>query len=394
MRYIILTVLFTIQMLNSCGATRYNRDLHLANELLPKIVQVHLNWAETIQRLVPNPAIHIQPIFRNSDVRDGLQAYALNGKPLVVNPEIRARQIAAAAPFFTHFDAISLANPERVPQMGGADSVLDSLDSLLQPQCQALVMNERGFNEFLKLGLPQWNGTIGVDDSFNMNNMNITFDQGVVMYGNMIKTWQKVPEKSIFRGAVKQNPWCFLSNAFHHPYTLEPVDQEDVEGCIFKLKEIGFKKIILSDTSGQARLHEVYQLLNYLRTCNVCFDDLGGHFHGDEAPCNAALAFAMGVPLIDLTTLESPEAGGCNTLKEDSQTGQVKPKVNLNNTRASHFFALLKALGYINIPSYEVVREFEKTSPLSTYLNYKKIAYQFEGEAKNDQVVEETRNNQ
>lgn len=374
MRYKFFAVLLAFQLFNTSGATRLNREAQLAHDLLPQIVQIHVNWADTIKRLVPNPTLHAFPIFRNSDVRDGLQSYTLNGKPLVVDPKIRAAQIEAAASYFTHFDALSMANVEQVPQMGGANTVLDLLSTDLQPRCQALVMHEKGFDEFLKLGLPHWNGTIGMSDDFNLKNTRKTFEQALGMYKGLINQWQKVPEADVFRGRRKQAPWCFLSNAFHDPYTLEPVDKEDVDTYIYELRQIGFEKVILSDTSGQARLHNVSQLLDYLRSLNVPFGDLGAHFHGDEAPGNAALAFAMGIPLIDLTTLD---AGGCNALKDTCTADPTRPRSNLNNTRSSYFFALLKALGYTQIPSYEKLREFEKTSPLAVYINFMKVAPQF-----------------
>ena len=104
-------------------------------------------------------------MIREVGPRDGLQ-----NEQEVVPPETRAelvRRLAAAG--LKRIEAASFVNPERVPQMAGAEAVVAGLerDGFVYA---GLALNERGYERLRETGLGEVSFALAATESFSRRN--------------------------------------------------------------------------------------------------------------------------------------------------------------------------------------------------------------------------------
>ena len=100
--------------------------------------------------------------------RDGLQNEARQLSPQVCAGLI----VRLAAAGLSQIEAVSFVNPARVPQMAGAEEVLDLVraELLKPPALLGLVLNEKGFERALAAGVRHIRYAFPVTEGFARRN--------------------------------------------------------------------------------------------------------------------------------------------------------------------------------------------------------------------------------
>ncbi len=107
--------------------------------------------------------------------RDGLQNEAEE-----LPPETRAELIdRLAAAGLRRIEAVSFVRADRVPQMAGAEEVVERVGRLPGVELSGLVLNEKGWERFAASGLDRVNATFAATESFNRENGNATLAEAV-----------------------------------------------------------------------------------------------------------------------------------------------------------------------------------------------------------------------
>jgi hydroxymethylglutaryl-CoA lyase/(R)-citramalyl-CoA lyase len=107
--------------------------------------------------------------------RDGLQ-----NEPDVLPPEIRAELVdRLATAGLRRIEAVSFVREDRVPQMAGAEEVIERVRRRQGVELSGLVLNERGWERFAAAGLDRVNVTFAATESFNQRNGNATLAEAI-----------------------------------------------------------------------------------------------------------------------------------------------------------------------------------------------------------------------
>src|SRR5438046_2483898 len=107
--------------------------------------------------------------------RDGLQ-----NEPNVLPPETRAELVdRLAAAGLRRIEAVSFVRADRVPQMAGAEDVIERVRRREGVELSGLVLNERGWEHFAAAGLDRVNVTFAATETFNLRNGNATLAEAV-----------------------------------------------------------------------------------------------------------------------------------------------------------------------------------------------------------------------
>ena len=100
--------------------------------------------------------------------RDGLQ-----NEQDVLAPATRADLVnRLAATGLARIEAVSFVRDDAVPQMAGAEDVVDGIERHEGVEYAGLVLNEKGYERFSATGLDRVNVTLGATESFNQRNGN------------------------------------------------------------------------------------------------------------------------------------------------------------------------------------------------------------------------------
>jgi hydroxymethylglutaryl-CoA lyase/(R)-citramalyl-CoA lyase len=100
--------------------------------------------------------------------RDGLQ-----NEPEALAPSVRAELVdRLAATGLPRIECVSFVRDDWVPQMAGAEKVVEAIERRDGVEYSGLVLNERGFERFGASGLDRVNVTFGATESFNRRNGN------------------------------------------------------------------------------------------------------------------------------------------------------------------------------------------------------------------------------
>jgi len=121
--------------------------------------------------------------------RDGLQ-----NEPEVLPPETRAElvdRIAAAG--LRRIEAVSFVRADRVPQMAGAEEVIEHVHRREGVELSGLVLNERGWERFAAAGLDRVNVTLAATEAFNLRNGNATLAEAIERVESILGAAGEVP---------------------------------------------------------------------------------------------------------------------------------------------------------------------------------------------------------
>ena len=220
--------------------------------------------------------------------RDGLQ-----NERETLAPETRAELVRRlAATGLPRIEAVSFVDPERVPQMAGAEEVVAAVGGV-GAELSGLVLNERGWERLAATPLGRVNVTLAATESFNQRNGNATLEEAAARVERIL--------------AVADRPaTATISVSFGCPFEGE-VDPGVVAGLAERLVAAGAGEIVLADTIGVATPGPVRLLLERVAGFGV---PVGGHFH-DTRHTGVACAWAAveaGASVLDASV---GGLGGC-----------------------------------------------------------------------------------
>jgi len=218
--------------------------------------------------------------------RDGLQ-----NERDVLPPETRAELVnRLAAAGLPVVEAVSFVSADRVPQMAGAEEVVEGIERLEGALYAGLALNERGYDRLREAGLDEVRFAVAATESFSKRNANASVDEAV---GAANKVVARAREDGI-RSTVT------ISVAFGCPFEGR-VDPATVIELVSRLSSAD--EIVLADTIGVATPEQVRHLLE---------DSQAKGFHGHNTR-NTGFANAYAALLAGATTLDSSIGGlgGC-----------------------------------------------------------------------------------
>jgi isopropylmalate/homocitrate/citramalate synthase len=224
--------------------------------------------------------------------RDGLQNEAQ-----VLPPETRAQladRLAAAG--LRRIEAASFVNPDRVPQMAGAEEVVEALDRRDGVVYAGLALNERGYDRLRETGLDEVSFAVAATESFSQRNAGASVEAAV---GDAERIVERAKRDGI-RASVT------ISVAFGCPFE-GPVDPDGVVALAERLAGAQPDELVLADTVGVATPTQTRRLLERVAAVGL---PVGGHFHNTRNTgfANAYAALAAGVSVLDSSV---GGLGGC-----------------------------------------------------------------------------------
>jgi isopropylmalate/homocitrate/citramalate synthase len=219
-----------------------------------------------------------------SDVgpRDGLQ-----NEPETLPPSTRAELVnRLAAARLTRIEAASFVRADAVPQMAGAEEVVQAIERRQGTEYSGLALNVKGYERLIAAGLDRVNFTLAATETFSRRNANQSLAEARAAAAEVIERSQ-VPVT------------LTISVAFGCPFEgrVDP-------GVIAELAE-GFSgaEIVLADTIGVATPRQVRELVERTRAPGV-------HLHNtrNTGYANAAAALEAGSTVFDASC---GGLGGC-----------------------------------------------------------------------------------
>jgi (R)-citramalyl-CoA lyase len=219
-----------------------------------------------------------------SDVgpRDGLQ-----NEPETLPPSTRAELVnRLAAARLPRIEAASFVRADAVPQMAGAEEVVQAIERRQGTEYSGLALNVKGYERLIAAGLDRVNFTLAATETFSRRNANQSLAEARAAAAEVIERSQ-VPVT------------LTISVAFGCPFEgrVDP-------GVIAELAE-GFSgaEIVLADTIGVATPRQVRELVERTRAPGV-------HLHNtrNTGYANAAAALEAGSTVFDASC---GGLGGC-----------------------------------------------------------------------------------
>ena len=170
--------------------------------------------------------------------RDGLQNEKAILEPAEKVEFIRRLEAAGAR----RIEAVSFVNPRRVPQMAGAEEIMQGLPADPALTRIGLVLNERGWDRAVAAGCDEANVVVCASDEFGIRNQGAGVDQQVETLAAIVR-----------RRAEGGGPPISLtiSVAFGCPFEGE-VPAARVAGIVRAAAELAVGEIALADTIGAA----------------------------------------------------------------------------------------------------------------------------------------------
>jgi isopropylmalate/homocitrate/citramalate synthase len=107
--------------------------------------------------------------------RDGLQ-----NEPAVLEPALRAELVnRLAASGLPAIEAVSFVHPDLVPQMAGAEEVVEGIERRDGVVYAGLALNEQGYDRLAATGLDEVHFAFAASETFNRKNQNASVEESV-----------------------------------------------------------------------------------------------------------------------------------------------------------------------------------------------------------------------
>jgi isopropylmalate/homocitrate/citramalate synthase len=229
------------------------------------------------------------PALREVGPRDGLQ-----NEQQIVAAETRAELVdRLAAAGLERIEAASFVNPERVPQMAGAEEVVAALDRRNGVVYAGLALNERGYERLRETRLDEVSFAVAATESFSQRNAGASVEASVAAAERIV---ERAREDHI-RASLT------ISVAFGCPFE-GPVSPDRVVEIAERLARTEAEEIVLADTIGVATPKQVRWLIDRVGS------PVGFHGHNTR---NTGFANAYAALEAGATTLDSSVGGlgGC-----------------------------------------------------------------------------------
>lgn len=226
--------------------------------------------------------------------RDGLQS-----EPEILPVEIKAEFIRRAVDAgIRRLEVASFVNPNKVPQMAGAEELVAALPRRDDVTYIGLVLNQRGFERARDCGIDEVGMVVVASDTYNRRNQGVSSDESV-------EAWLKIAAQAKAAG-IRAN--IMVSSAFGCPFEGE-VAPERVLEIVRRVAEAEPVELALADSIGVAVPSQVRDLLGRVAE-TVPGVPLRCHLHNtrNTGLANAQAAVEAGVASLDASI---GGIGGC-----------------------------------------------------------------------------------
>ncbi len=228
--------------------------------------------------------------------RDGLQ----NEKAILSVEEkldlIRRLEAAGAR----RTEVVSFVNPNRVPQMAGAEEIMDALGGPDPKRSRiGLVLNMRGWERCVSTGCDEANVVVCASDGFGVKNQGATVNQ-------QLDTLAAIVERQAIDGGPPIT--ATISVAFGCPFDGE-ISEDQVVAIAREAAAMNVPEIAIADTIGVADPWTVRRRIEAVRAA-APDARLRMHFH-DTRNTGLANAFASVEAGVDILDASVGGLGGC-----------------------------------------------------------------------------------
>ena len=226
--------------------------------------------------------------------RDGLQNDAKVLEP-AVRTELVERLAAAGLP---RIEAVSFVNPARVPQMAGAEEVVDGVERRDGVVYAGLVLNEKGYVRLAQTGgLDEAHFAFASTETFNRRNQNASVEESLEMGKRIIAS----AHADGLRATVT------IGASFGCPFEGK-VDPGRVLDLAAQLAAAGADEVVFADTIGVAVPGMVRELIG--KATAMQMGPVGVHLHNtrNTGIANAFAAIEAGATVLDASV---GGIGGC-----------------------------------------------------------------------------------
>jgi len=216
--------------------------------------------------------------------RDGLQ-----NEPEVLSPETRADLVdRLGAAGLRRIEAVSFVRADRVPQMAGAEEVIERVQRREGVELSGLVLNERGWERFATARLDRVNVTFAATETFNLRNGNATLAEAIER------------AEAILTDAGETPATVTISCSFGCPFEgrVDPGTVADLASPFAARAEV-----VLADTIGVATPSAVRALVERARAAGF-----HGHNTRNTGYANCLAALEGGARVLDASV---GGLGGC-----------------------------------------------------------------------------------
>jgi isopropylmalate/homocitrate/citramalate synthase len=231
-------------------------------------------------------------LIREVGPRDGLQ-----NEKQIVPPETRAELVERlAAAGLKRIEAASFVNPERVPQMAGAEEVVSALERRDGAVYSGLALNERGYDRLRATGLDEVSFAVAATESFSERNAGASVEAA-------LEDAERIVERAKGDGLHAS---VTVSVAFGCPFEGR-VDPQRVLAIGERLAATEADELVLADTIGVGTPTQVKGLVERFSGLGK---PVGGHFHNtrNTGYANAYAALEAGASALDASI---GGLGGC-----------------------------------------------------------------------------------
>ena len=224
--------------------------------------------------------------------RDGLQ-----NQPVTLEPAVRAELVdRLAATGVPRIEAVSFVNPERVPQMAGAEEVVAAIERHDGVVLAGLALNERGYERLRDAGLDEVHYAFAATDEFNRRNAGATVEEGVAAGARIVERARADGIRSTVTIGV----------AFGCPFE-GAVDPGRVAELAARFAAAGVDEIVVADTVGVGVPRQARDLVERILPLGR---PVGVHLHNtrNNGYANAMAALEAGATVFDASV---GGIGGC-----------------------------------------------------------------------------------
>jgi isopropylmalate/homocitrate/citramalate synthase len=223
--------------------------------------------------------------------RDGLQ-----NEPTTLAPEVRAELVNRLAEAgLRRIEVVSFVNPKLVPQMAGAEEVVEGIERREGVVYAGLALNARGYDRLAAAGLDEVHFAFAATETFNQRNQNASVEESVAA-AELIAA--RAREDRI-RATVT------IGVSFGCPFE-GPVKPDHVAGLAERLAG-NFDEVVFADTVGVAVPRQIRDVLG---RADLAGTTVGAHLHNtrNTGYANALAAVEAGATVLDASV---GGIGGC-----------------------------------------------------------------------------------
>ena len=224
--------------------------------------------------------------------RDGLQ-----NDPKTLPPATRAELVnRLAAAGVPRIETVSFVNPARVPQMAGAEEVVEGIERDSGVVYAGLALNEKGYERLQASGLDEVHFAFACTETFNQRNQNASVAESVAAAERIVA--QAHADGLLATVTIGVSFGCPFEGA---------VDPSHVLELAGRLAAAGADEIVFADTIGVGVPRQVRRLVGDGVSLGV---PIGVHLHNtrNTGYANATTALESGATVLDASLAG---IGGC-----------------------------------------------------------------------------------